>query len=136
MVKVRTAKAKGRNLEYDAQASLEQIYPNVTRTAERGYSRQYDLEVRNHETLEIIAIIECKRLKTASWNQLTNIYEKLKTKIPQKAPKTTKTYLIFKNNQQPCLVYHEIEEAKTIQTFKQVFGVPFIKHENTKKWPT
>lgn len=127
MVKVRTAKSKGNQFEYDCQASLNRIYSDIYRTSERGFQQQYDLRTEHK------LIFECKRLKGISWNQCINFYNKLKTRIPQGYA----CYLLFKSNNQPCLTFFEIQKENkqiyAIQTFEDTFGVPFIKHESTRK---
>ena len=78
MVKVRTAKVKGSMFEYDIQHSLKALYPDIYRTSERGYQLQYDLH-----TDQGMAVIECKRLKGISWNQLDKFYQKLMSDLRQ-----------------------------------------------------
>ena len=102
MVKRRTAKNKGNQYEYDVQYSLQQwTTRHVTRTAERGYQRQYDIAVGNIESP--LAVIECKRLKGISWNQLKKFYNKLDKVTPSESMK----YIIFQSNFQPCLVFYK-----------------------------
>jgi len=126
MVSVRTAKAKGSCFEYDCQDSLKKLYPTIFRTSERGFQLQYDLEVPNGP------VFECKRLKGISWNQLVKFYEKL-----CKVSKYKEIYLLFKSNRQPCLVFYnnnlQAIRSYTIKTFEDVFNVPFVKHESTRK---
>jgi hypothetical protein len=133
------AKQKGNSFEYDCQQSLEQnIFQNVTRTSERGYQRQYDLEVRDNATQKIVAIIECKRLKGISWNQAFVFYDKLSNKavfMVQQVGATSivpKPYLLFQSNHQPCLVMYLCDDELTVRRFEDVFGVPFIKHKSTR----
>lgn len=126
--RVRGAKSKGSQFEYDCQASLEPIYKDIFRTSERGFCLQYDLQSDNYH-----AVFECKRLKGISWNQCVKYFKKLKSKTP-----TGYTpYLLFKSNQQPCLVMFETltkegEKILSIETFETCFNLPFIKHKSTR----
>jgi len=134
MTTVRSAKSKGSQFEYDCQYSPSKIYPDIYRTSERGFQMQYDLTSDTH-----YIAFECKRLKSLSWNQAKKYYEKLKTKAPEK-----NCYLLFKSNQQPCLVFNKYKDASRIEyddeetsyyvvrTFEDVFGVPFLKHPSTR----
>ena len=89
--------------------------------------QQYDLRC-DDEGQEIT--VECKRLKGISWNQCEQYYLKLK----ERTPETHDCYLLFKSNNQPCLVFTEDEEGYyRITRFQDVFNVPFIKHESTRK---
>lgn len=123
MVTRKTAKVKGAKLEYDVQYSLSSIYPDIYRTAERGFQMQYDLRSDNHKVA-----IECKRLKGISWNQLIKIYKKLCTK----APIFYETYVIFKSNQQPCLVFYKDNLVYTIKEFDTVFNRTLQNHPSTR----
>ncbi len=117
---VRSAKSKGSAFEMDVEESLQQKFPDLYRTKERGYIKQYD-----HVSKESEFVVECKRLKGISWNQLVKFHEKL-MKV---APPNYTGYLIFKSNFQPCLVF----EGSRIETFEEVFGVDFIKHKSTRE---
>ena len=73
---ISSSKNKGSSFEYDVQYSLEQHedVKSVTRTAERGYQRQFDLLVNfNNNPFE--TAIECKNHKQVTWNQLVKLYE-------------------------------------------------------------
>lgn len=133
MVTVRTAKSKGSQFEYDCVASLAQTGNYVYRTAELGFQRQYDIEIKDttpeHNTL---AIIECKRLKGISWNELDKLYRKLHLKLKNPMDHEGKCYLLFQSNHQPCLVYAYIKGEPCIKLFENVFLVPFIKHKSTR----
>lgn len=122
MVKVRTRKAKGSALEYDVQYSLTPIYPDIYRTSERGYQRQFDL----HSEKDSVAI-ECKRLKGISWNQLVKFYKKL-----EKVSECDVNLIVFKSNLQPALVFQESLSGYVILEFKDAFNVPFLKHPSTR----
>lgn len=124
MVKIRTAKSKGSQFEYDCQHSLKQLYSDIYRTSERGFQMQFDL---CSDLFEIC--IECKRLKGISWNQLVKLYEKL----IDVTPTARKRYVLFQSNRQPCLVfYRDKYDVYTIQKFSNFFGVPFEKHPSTR----
>lgn len=125
MVSVRAAKQKGSNYEYDCQESLEAIYPDIYRTAERGYQREYDLRTDNHKM-----IFECKRLKSLSWNQAVKFYRKLQSVKPLGYT----CYLLFKSNRQPCLVMcgNGVTSDLMVIPFEQIFA-PFLKHKSTRR---
>ena len=124
MVTVRSAKNKGRTFERDCEYSLQQKYSDCFMTHEKGYILEYDLKSDEGKF-----VVECKRLKGISWNQAVNFFDKLFTV----APKDYLCYLFFKSNNQPCLVMQNIEGKYSIQSFEAVFGIPFLKHESTKK---
>jgi len=123
MTSVRAAKSKGSNLEYDVCYSLNKGYPDTYLTKQLGFQQQQD--VRNDKSK---FVIECKRLKSISWNQCVKFLEKLRSV----SPIGYGCYLIFKSNQQPALVmwYNGIEY--TIREFDKVFKIPFLKHESTR----
>ncbi len=123
MVTRRTAKVKGNAFEYDCQASLKAFAPDIYRTAERGFQRQYDLRSDAQK-----CVFECKRLKALSWNQAKKYFLKLAEIACENTP-----YLLFKSNQQPCLVMYYWEESITVCEFEDYFGVPFVKHESTRR---
>lgn len=138
-------KQKGNSFEYDCQQSLQQCFKNVARTAERGYQMQYDLTIYKDDTPEILAIIECKRLKGISWNELEKFYKKLCSKSPSQRIENHLSgelkyihsyniicYVLFQSNHQPCLVYSYYNNIPSIKRFEDVFGVPFIKHKSTR----
>ena len=131
MTTVRSAKSKGSQFEYDCQHSLGKIYPEIYRTSERGFQLQYDLECDE-------AVFECKRLKSMSWNQAKKFFEKLSNKTimaePRIMDRTFKTpFLLFKSNQQPCLVMYFRGSILTVQLFEDVFNTTFEKHPSTRK---
>ena len=124
MVTRRTAKNKGAQFEYDCQYSLKDTYTDIYRTSERGFQLQYDLRSDKGE-----AVFECKRLKGLSWNQAVKYFKKLQ----DKSPKDYKCYLLFKSNQQPCLVMHQDDCTDSIYVvrFDSLFG-EFKKHPSTR----
>jgi len=112
MVKRRTAKSKGNQMEYSVRDSSQKI------------------------------IIEVKKHKGFSWNELEKYFLKLEKRI--KANKDENDtgiyipYLIFQGNHQPCLVMHIIlfldnVEHLVVDKFNYVFGVDFIKHKGNRK---
>jgi hypothetical protein len=124
LVTVRTAKSKGSCAEYDAYESLRQKFPNVYLTKQQGFQLMWDLQDDVAKN-----VFEVKRLKGISWNQCVKFWEKL-WKL---APRDYQSYLIFKSNQQPALVFHYIPNEYRIQTFKSYFGVDWIKHTPVKR---
>lgn len=86
-----------------------------------GFQAQYDLD-------STFAAYECKRLKGISWNQALKYYNKLKTVVEKRS-----YYLLFKSNQQPCLVMTEdINNQVVVKTFEDYFGTLFLKHPSTR----
>lgn len=130
MVKVRTAKSKGNQHEYYCQYSLGKVYgqDNVTRTSERGYQLQYDLKVDLGEGKYLA--VECKREAGFSWNKLKKYFEKLESVTPDAEERC----LLFKANQQPCLVMYRSLIDRNIQVleFEDLFGVIYEKHPSTR----
>jgi len=124
MTSVRAAKSKGSSFEYDCQHSLKKLFPDIYRTSERGFQMQYDLHSESGKM-----VFECKRLKGISWNQLDKFYEKLE----KVKPYNYGSCLLFKSNRQPCLVFYIDDHARiVIESFEDVFGVPFEKHPSTR----
>ena len=124
MVTRRAAKSKGSQFEYDCQHSLKHLYPDIYRTAERGFQRQYDLRSDDAHLA-----FECKRLKGFTWNQIKGYLDKLKSKIPETE---RLAYLLFKGNNQPCLVAYYRTGYMIVKEFEAEFGVPFEKHPSTR----
>ena len=126
MVKIRTAKAKGSQFEYDCQYSLSKLYKDIYRTSERGFQLQYDL--RSDVSL---TVWECKRLKGISWNQAKKFFSKLQ----DVKPKDYKGYLLFKSNRQPCLVMYRDDSSGFVKVveFENFFNTKFEKHLSTRK---
>lgn len=125
MVTVRSAKSKGSQFEYACQYSLSKLYPEIWRTSERGFQLQYDLECNSF-------VFECKRLKALSWNQAVKFIEKLEKVCPE----DKRPFLLFKSNQQPCLVmYRTLVNPHTliVMEFEDYFLTPFVKHPSTRK---
>ena len=121
---IRSSKSKGSQFEMNVEASMQQMYPQCYRTHDRGYVKQYDLEDKDNQIA-----IECKRMKSLSWNEAKRYYGKL----VRFAPEDYLKYLIFKSNQQPCLVMYSHRNTLVVEEFESFFGFPFIKHTPTKK---
>ncbi len=125
MTTIRTAKNKGRAFERDCEYSLQQKYTDCYMTHEKGYILEYDLKCDSGKF-----VAECKRLKSISWNHAKEIF----LKLSKNAPEGYGHYLLFKSNNQPCLVmYWGAYERVMIQEFDFCFGVPLLKHPSTKK---
>lgn len=125
---IRGSKSKGSQMEMDCEASLQQIYPDACRTHDRGFIKQYDIISEQGKI-----VCECKRLKGISWNQLEKFYQKL----IMVSPLGFDTYLLFRSNNQPCLVMYQklysSNNCLSISKFEEIFGKSFIKHQPTKR---
>jgi len=132
MVTVRSAKNKGSQFEYSVRDSLLQRYPDILLTKQEGFVSQNDLIAHKSHI-----VVECKKHKGFSWNELVKYYNKLKSR----ESKEYHPFLVFQANRQPCLVmmqyplYHheEVEYVLQVREFEDVFGVPFIVHNAKKK---
>lgn len=133
MVKIRTAKQKGSCLEYDAAESLKPIFHDIYLTKQIGFQLQYDLKTDLGK-----AVFECKRLKAISWNQA----ETYLNKLAKVTPPNYKYYLLFKSNQQPCLIMYREDKQLTdidytsiikIMKFEDYFQTTFVKHIPIKR---
>jgi len=122
---IRSAKSKGASFEYDCWDSLKPIYTNIVITRQLGYQMQCDLINEESRT-----VFECKRLKSMSWNETKKYLRKLQKLYPEYC-----CLILFKSNQQPCLVmYWEAPyKAITVKEFESFFGTPFIKHKSTRR---
>ena len=109
-------KQKGNNYEYEVQENLTRIGYTTTRTAERGYTQQYDLYIEEEDGF---TAIECKRQKGFTWNTLKGFFMKLE----EKQPKAKKHLLFFRGNRQPCLIMSRAQNGTiTVQEFKDFYG--------------
>lgn len=117
---IRHSKSSGLSFEYDCQESLKAKYPDVYLTKQRGFQLMYDIQTDIGKT-----VWECKRLKGISWNQLVDLYAKLRDVRPE----DYSSYILFKSNHQPCLVF----DGNTIKRFEDCFSTPFIKHTPVKR---
>ena len=120
MVTLRTARSKGSSHEYDVQYSLSKKFPAIYLTKQRGFQLMWDVQCDDSKM-----IIECKRLKGISWNALVKFHNKLK----EIRPENYSAYVCFRSNHQPCLVF----DGWSIKEFKDVFEIPFIKHEPVRR---
>uniref|UniRef100_A0A6M3JDI4 Holliday junction resolvase n=1 Tax=viral metagenome TaxID=1070528 RepID=A0A6M3JDI4_9ZZZZ len=121
MVKTRTAKTKGNQLEYSVADSLRPKYPDVIVTKQLGFVAQYDVGIPS-----ILMYIECKRHKGFSWNELKKYYQKLESRTPTEGIDV----LVFQANHQPVLVMYRdiITQEITVTEFEVFFDCKFIKH--------
>ena len=122
---IRASKSKGKDFERNCEASLQQIWSDVHLTHELGYIQQYDIQSNL-----AFAVWECKRLKGICWNELVKFFNKLRSVAPKNQEgKHYACYILFKSNQQPCLVF----DGDKIEEFERYFGMPFIKHQPVKR---
>lgn len=127
MTTVRSAKKKGSQFEYDTHASLKQKFPDILLTKQQGFQQQFDLVSHTSKMA-----VECKRLKSLSWEQAKKYFIKLKERIPPYYI----PYLVFKANHQPCLVMSHGpfgDHLHVVMEFEKQFQVPFIKHDPVRK---
>lgn len=122
---IRGSKQKGSGFEYDVYSSLKPIIPDIRLTKQLGFVSQYDL-ISSSQSI----VIECKKHKGFSWNELQKYYVKLQIN----APITYNPILIFQANRQPCLVMVKGflmsgKEALIVTDFENYFNTPFIKHK-------
>lgn len=125
VVKVRTAKSKGSQFEMDCAYSLKQIYPDLVRYGAEGFQRKFDLCSDKYKLA-----VECKKHKGISWNELVKLHDKLE----DVKPFNYESCILFQSNRQPCLVFwiNSMTHNHCINTFEDVFGVPFLKHPSTR----
>ncbi len=125
---IRASKSKGRGFERDCEESLKVIYPEIYMTHEKGYIQEYDLRC---DTAKIV--IECKKHRSITWNEAEKFFDKLSSL----APKMYKYYLLFKSNQQPCLVMYRVDiqvadysfvSVVRVEKFETYFKTKFVKH--------
>jgi hypothetical protein len=90
-----------------------------------GMYLMYDLRSDAHR-----CVVECKRHRSLSWAEAKKYW--LKTQA--NAPQGHTTYLLFKSNNQPCLVMFigGYTGGLEVTEFETLFGVPFIKHKSTR----
>ncbi len=119
----RSAKSKGNSFEYDCQYSLSKEYLDITRTSERGFQRQFDLISESRNTA-----FECKRCAGFTWNELIKYFKKLE----KVSPADYDIYLLFKGNNQPCLIMYRNVIGYSVVTFEDWFKIPFEKHKSTR----
>lgn len=120
---IRGSKSKGNQFEYNVQASLKQIMPDMQLTKHLGFKNEFDLA-----SMDKSVVIECKCHKGFSWNELKKTYLKLEERGKEFKTK----YLVVKGNQQPVLVCGDGPCGFSVAEFEGFFGIPFIKHEPTR----
>ena len=144
MTTVRTAKQKGSQMEYSCYDSLKSIIPDIRLTKQLGFVGQYDL-ISDKEHI----IIECKRHKGFSWNELYKYFIKVSEKAVDLSLSSKDNsglryipYVVFQANRQPCLVMkrtmfidkmiqgEKVLDKNTIVVvpFEDYFGTPFVEH--------
>jgi len=120
---IRGSKSKGSSFEYDVLHNLKKTFPDLYLTSKQGFQQQIDL-------LDDVAkvAVECKRVRSVSWNQAKKWFDKLISV----APKDYFCVLVFKSNQQPVLIMTQssINHVVVIE-FEQGVGV-FEKHPSTR----
>ena len=136
-MKISARKSKGATFEYSVRDSLAQKYPDVILTKQEGFVKQYDIWIPSQKI-----IIEVKKHKGFSWNELEKYFLKLEKRIKANKDENDTgvytAYLIFQGNHQPCLVMHFQDKfgvplSVCVKTFGDVFEIPFIKHKGSRK---
>lgn len=117
---IRASKSKGSQFEMDCAHSLKWIVPDIRRPGPEGFQMQYDLD-------STYRTFECKCRRSITWNQAVKWFNKLKSVTPS----GKKPYLLFKSNQQPCLVMSEVAGHIRVELFEREFG-KFEKHPSTR----
>ena len=134
--KVRYAKSKGSNFEYNVHASLLPKYPTIYLTKQLGFQRQFDLcDDTNY------ICIECKKERNTTWNAAKKYLDKLISVSPTKTNKDSiisikySSYLVYRCNNMPIMVMYKTGpiNGKYVQMeFQDFFEVPFIKHKSSR----
>jgi len=128
-MKISNRKSKGSQFEMSVRDSLAQKYPDVLLTKQEGFVSQYDIFIPS-----VRIIIECKRHKGFSWNELEKYFLKLEKRVEAIKDEHCIPYLIFQGNHQPCLVMLKILQSYLIiKTFQSQFDISFIKHKGNRK---
>ena len=122
---IRNSKSRGSQLEYSIRDSLKPFITDILLTKEEGYVQMYDL-VSHKERL----IIEAKRHRAFSWNELIGYLSKLE----QVAPEGYKCVVVFQANRQPalCMARNKFSQI-AVTTFLDYFEIEFVKHKGVKK---
>ena len=127
-MKISNRKSKGSQFEMSVRDSLAQKYPDVLLTKQEGFVSQYDIFIPS-----VRIIIECKRHKGFSWNELEKYFLKLEKRVEAIKDEHCIPYLIFQGNHQPCLVMLKILQSYLIKKFKSKFDISFIKQKGNRK---
>ena len=121
---IRNSKSRGSQMEYSIRDSLQPFIKDLLLTKEEGYVKQYDL-VSHKEQF----VIEAKRHRAFSWNELVGYLSKLE----QVAPEGYKCVVVFQANRQPALVMARNKFSQiAVTTFSDYFEIAFERHSGTK----
>jgi len=124
-MKIANRKSKGRNLEYSVWDSLKPFIDDIRLMSQLGYPQKYDL-ISDSKKM----IIECKRHKGFSWNELFKYFCKLE-EIAVRMNYTP--ILVFQANRQPALCMVNLDNKTVVMSFEHYFEVEFYKHKGVKK---
>ena len=135
-MKISNRKSKGSQFELSCRDSLAQKYPDVLLTKQEGFVKGYDIWIPSAKI-----VIECKKHKGFSWNELEKYFLKLEERFKANKDENDNgiytPYLIFQGNHQPCLVMANEGFATIptllVKTFESWFGIPFLKHKGKKE---
>lgn len=123
-MKIKNRKSKGSQFEYSVLDSLKAGYPDIVLTKQLGFVRQYDL-ISEFGRI----IVECKRHRGFSWNELKKYFIKLEERTSHEY----RCYLIFQANHQPPLVMFRLNGLSIIVIEFDDKFCKFRKHEGVKK---
>lgn len=122
----RYQKSKGSQFEYECAENLQRLLPDtdVYLTKERGFKKQFDIELVDKDIPEKKTAIECKKHKSISWSQA----RKLLDKLIKATPEHDDHWLIFTYNRQPVLVmeYNGDDELVCCES-EDFFGGEWIR---------
>jgi len=118
---VSKSKTKGYGFEREVAYSLIEGGYKVKRTGNDNIAG-IDVIAKDLDTGAFL--IECKRYKGFSWNQLVGMLNKtLEFALDLKGV----PILVFKANQQPALVMYVLRGVYTVVQFEDFFNTPFLK---------
>ena len=105
MVTKQYQKSKGSQFEYECVDNLKKVFEpfaEVYLTKERGFQRQFDIEIitKLEGDTPLSIAVECKKHKSISWNQARKWFEKLE----QKATAHSEHWLLMTYNRQPVVL--------------------------------
>ncbi len=120
-MKIANRKSKGRGLEYSVWDSLRPFIEDIRLMSQLGCPQQYDLITESAQQ-----VIECKRHKNFSWNELRKYFDKLESVMPV----DYSAVLVFQANRQPALVMaRNMNNEISVRTFNDYFEIEFMKHK-------